>query len=173
MVSFFPMPTPHHQQRVPQRVTHSQLGGGGRTHVAPTAPPTLSPPGRPFCIWRVPHLGVKNLGKSVDSSQTRASVPTATRPSVRCAPDREATLRTAWAQRCLQTRVQTDNALKNSMFRGASSCADGDSPVMNWLDWCLQSRLPSTAGAATCLAMTTHAQVKLSAPELHHDCMLT
>ena len=122
---------------------------------------------------RVPALGVWNLGNSVDSSQTRASVPTATRPSVRCAPDREATLRTARAQRCLQTRVQTDNALNNSRYISAASCADVDSPMMDWMDWCLQSHLPCTAGAAMCLAMSTHAQVMLSAPELHHDCMLT
>jgi len=42
-------------------------------------------------------------------------------------------LRTARAQRCLQTRLQTDNALKNSMFRGAASCADGSSPMMDWM----------------------------------------
>ena len=72
-----------------------------------------------------------------------------------------------------QERRQNSNALNISRYNKSASCADSDSPVMNWMDWCLQSRLPCTVGAATCLAMTTHAQVKLSAPELHHDCMLT
>ena len=76
------------------------------------------------------------------------TVPTATRQSVRCVPDREATLRTARAQRCLQTRIQTDNELKNSMFRGAASCADGDSPMMDWMVSCLHSHLPCISRAS-------------------------
>ena len=63
--------------------------------------------------------------------------------------------------------------LKNSLYLSSVLCADGDSPMMDWMDWCLHSRLPWTAGAAMCLAMSTHAQVMLSAPEIHHDCMLT
>ena len=40
------------------------------------------------------------------------------------------------------------------MYRKSASCADGDSPMMDWMDWCLQSHLPCTAGAAMCLCMT-------------------
>ena len=37
-------------------------------------------------------------------------------------------------------------------------CADEDLPMMDWMDWCLQSRLPCTAFVATCLAMISHAR---------------
>ena len=126
---------------------------------------------RPACG---PALGVWTLRKSVASPMYR---PRRSRQSVRCVPDRNRTLRTARAQRSLhlQTRVQTANALNNSRYICAAVCVRCAQAVTRrrWIGWTgASSRIcRAPAGTATCLAMTSHSQVKLSAPELHHDCM--
>ena len=81
--------------------------------------------------------GGENLGKRVFAFFFRRhSCATGTRPSVRwpCAPDWNRTLAAARRQRSLQTRCQTDNALKNSRYKVQHrGCAGACSQMMDWM----------------------------------------
>ena len=95
------------------------------------------------------------------------------RPSICCVPVMVRALGIAIAEGTQLERSQTVDALKNRRYTSATLSASARSPMMNWMTTCLLSHPTCIAGAATCSAMTTHTQVKLSAPELHHHCMIT
>ena len=80
---------------------------------------------------RVPNLGVQNLGKRVDFSQTRTAVPIAARQSVRCLPVMASPIGLASRYRTGQERPESRKALDHSMFPSAAPCADEDSPMMD------------------------------------------
>ena len=69
---------------------------------------------------RGPGLGGPCLGKSTDSSQTRASVPIAARPSVHCVPVMGVALGRIKRQGYVKERSQTRIALTQDVFRSAA-----------------------------------------------------
>ena len=79
------------------------------------------------------HLGVWNLGKSIDSSQTRGSVPMPTRQSVQCVLVMACALGVAEAEGTSQERSQSANALKNRRYSKSTFSAGASSPMMDWM----------------------------------------
>ena len=69
---------------------------------------------------RGPALGGVCLGKPTDSSQTRASVPIAARPSIRCVPVIARSLELVGLEGSVKERFETRIALALRMFRSAA-----------------------------------------------------
>ena len=109
-------------------------------------------------IWRGPGVGGCELGKSIDSSQFRASVPMPTRPSVRCTRRPPRSLDLVAAEGSQQARSQTDDALESSWYQANVDRAGALSPMMDGSNSRLQARSSCTTAAVLCLpaAMPTH-----------------
>ena len=70
--------------------------------------------------WRGPGLGGPCLGISIDSSQTRGSVPIADRPSVHCVPVIAGSLKLMELEGSVKERSQTRIALALERYKTAA-----------------------------------------------------
>ena len=83
--------------------------------------------------WRGPGVDGCELRKSIDSSQSRGSVPIATRQSVQCVLVMVCALGVAEAEGTSQERSQSANALKNRRYNKSTFSAGASSPMMDWM----------------------------------------
>ena len=120
---------------------------------------------------RGPGVGGCELGKSIDSSQFRGSVPMPTRQSVHCARRPPRSLDLAAAEGSHQARRQTDDALKSSWYQANVERAGALSPMMDGSNSSLQARSPCITAAVLCLPAAISAHMMPSAPKLAHASM--
>ena len=122
-------------------------------------------------VRRGPRVGVWNLRKSVDSSQTCGRVPMAVRPSICCVPVMVRALGIAIAEGTQPERSKKSIALKSRWYKTNVERAGALSPMLDGSNSSLQARSPCTTAAALCFpaAMPTH--LMPSVPILAHASM--
>ena len=118
-----------------------------------------------------PGVGGCELGKSIDSSQFRASVPMPTRPSVRCTRRPPRSLDLVAAEGSQQARSQTDDALESSWYQTNVERAGALSPMMDGSNSSLQARSPCITAAALCFPAAKPTHMMPSLPILAHASM--
>ena len=122
---------------------------------------------------RGPALGGACLTICTDLCQTRGSVPSTARQSVRCVPVMVRALGRIKPEGTHKERFETRNALALRMFRSAAHGDVERAPQDEWSDRGLQVLDLKAAGALSCSCVVEDIQagshsIKLASPSMHH-----